>query len=46
MRIEPMMEEDWMHLSQNTAFALAARCLRVIAEEGRIRPTGPWLMRW
>jgi hypothetical protein len=31
------MEEDRIHLSQNSASG---------RKEGRIRPTGPWLMRW
>ncbi len=40
------VEENWMHLSKDTAFRLSGVDAKGICKEGRIRPTGPWLMRW
>jgi hypothetical protein len=40
------VEEDWMHLSKDTSCALSRAAAEGIRKEGRIRPTGPWLMCW
>src|ERR1019366_7879602 len=40
------VEEDWMHLSKDTASGVSGVATEGICRKGRIRPTGPWLMRW
>ena len=40
------VEEDRMHLSKDTASGVSGVAAEGICKEGRIRPTGPWLMRW
>ena len=39
------VDENWMHQSKDTAFALSGASTQGICKEGRIRPAGPWLMR-
>ena len=40
------VKEDWMHQSKDTAFGLSGVARGWIGKGSRIRPTGPWKMRW